>query len=250
MQSTRQRSNNSIFWLLGATSTLSIAISLNVVLKLHRVHEELRWLKEATEKQHREDHSKKEVQSRSITTNGNEGGEAAPRKHRSLAISDSNDSIITKADEDDVPVRFLRAGKGDEAEGRRRYEATLKWREENNMDICLFEAWPKFELIKSHYPHYLHGKGRNGEPVFFELPPKTDLKALREGGVDLDYLLHHYAMICEFQWQYISRDDFQRSIYIIDLEGIRMGDFVGECVDYVKRASEFTAQHYPERAGN
>ncbi len=28
-----------------------------------------------------------------------------------------------------------------------------------------------------------------------------------------------------------------------------MTDFVGDCVDYVRRCSEFTGQHYPERVG-
>ena len=28
-----------------------------------------------------------------------------------------------------------------------------------------------------------------------------------------------------------------------------MTDFVGESVDFVKKASAFSAQHYPERAG-
>ena len=102
---------------------------------------------------------------------------------------------------------------------------------------------------KQHYPHYYHLKGRNGEPVFFELPPKTNLQAMRKGGVDLPSLLRHYAMVTEFQWQFVERDDFARSITVIDLEGMRMTDFVGECVDYVRKCSEFTGQHYPERAG-
>ena len=149
-----------------------------------------------------------------------------------------------------VPLRFLRACNGDEEEGRRRYQETLQWRKDNNTDQVLFEAWPSFELVKQHYPHFFHGTGRNGQPVFFEQPPKTDLKALRAGGVDLPKLLDHYAMIAEFQWQVVERDDFQRSIYIIDLAGIRMSDFVGECVDFVRTASAFTAAHYPERAGH
>jgi hypothetical protein len=56
-------------------------------------------------------------------------------------------------------------------------------------------------------------------------------------------------MVTEFQWQCIERDDFARSITVLDLEGIRMMDFVGECVEYVKKCSAFTGQHYPERAG-
>jgi len=155
-----------------------------------------------------------------------------------------------KLEEDFLPVRFLRAGKGDEVEGRRRYQETLKWRKENNIDNALHEAWPHFELIKQHYPHFFHCKGRNGQPVFYEQPPKTDLRALRNGGVSLEDLLRHYGLVTEFQWQYVEQDDFQRSIYIIDLAGIRMTDFVGECVDFVRQASSFTAAHYPERAGH
>ncbi len=150
----------------------------------------------------------------------------------------------------ELPVRFLRAGKGDPIEGQRRYEATLQWRKENGIDNILFEAHPLFEMVKQHYPHYFHLRGKKGEPVFFEQPPKTDLAALRAGGMDLQGLVRHYAMVTEFQWQFIERNDFARSITVFDLEGMRMMDFVGEVIDYVKLCSQFTGQHYPERAGH
>lgn len=153
-------------------------------------------------------------------------------------------------EKDELPVRFLRAAKGDKVEGLRRYQQTLQWRKDNKIDSLLFDAWPTFELTKQHYPHYFHGLGRNGQPVFYEQPPKTDLRALRNGGVGSAQLLKHYAMVTEFQWQMVQPDDLQRSIYIIDLAGIRMTDFVGECVDFVRQASAFTAAHYPERAGH
>merc|ERR1712232_453593 len=54
----------------------------------------------------------------------------------------------------------------------------------------------------------------------------------------------------EFGWQCVERDDSARSITILDLEGMRMRDFVGECVEYVRKCSDFTGQHYPERAGH
>lgn len=150
---------------------------------------------------------------------------------------------------EELPVRFLRAGKGDAEEGQRRYAATLEWRKENGIDHILTDAHPDFDLIKKHYPHYYHLRGRDGEPVFFEQPPKTNLQAMKDGGVVLEGLLRHYAMVTEFQWQCVEKDDFARSITVLDLEGMRMMDFVGECVEYVRRCSEFTGQHYPERAG-
>ena len=104
--------------------------------------------------------------------------------------------------------------------------------------------------LSAYYPHYFHLRGKKGEPVFFEQPPKTDLPALRAGGMDLHGLVRHYAMVTEFQWQFIERNDFARSITVFDLEGMRMMDFVGEVIDYVKMCSQFTGQHYPERAGH
>ena len=151
---------------------------------------------------------------------------------------------------DELPIRFLRAAKGNQMEGKQRYEDTLTWRRDNRIDDLLFDAWPAFELTKQHYPHFFHGRGRQGQPVFYEQPPKTDLRALRAGGIGVEQLLRYYAMITEYQWQLIDRDDLQRSIYIIDLAGIRMTDFVGECVDFVRQASAFTSAHYPERAGH
>lgn len=135
-----------------------------------------------------------------------------------------------------LPYRFLRAGKGDVVEGRRRYQATLDWRKEHDIDGILLEPHAQFQLIKSHYPHYYHGRGYDGEPVFFEQPPKTNLSALKAAGVDLPGLVRHYTMVTEFQWQFIEPSDQARSITVLDLEGIRMMDFVGEW--YVELGSD------------
>ena len=56
----------------------------------------------------------------------------------------------------ELPLRFLRAGKGDPVEGLRRYEATLEWRKENRVDTILREAFPHFRLIKQHYQTFCH----------------------------------------------------------------------------------------------
>jgi CRAL/TRIO domain len=149
----------------------------------------------------------------------------------------------------ELPLRFLRAGKDDPVVGLARYEATLAWRKEHEVDTILRQAFPQFATIKEHYKHYFHLRGFHGEPCFYEQPGRTNLSALREGGVTLDALLRYYTMITEFLWQYLERNDLAKSIYVIDLEGLRLRDFFGEAVDFVKRAAGASAQHYPERAG-
>lgn len=175
-------------------------------------------------------------------------GETKVRSGESLKNLPTSPSLAPPPP-NELPLRFLRAGKNDPTEGLRRYQATLQMRKDERVDTILREASPDFEIIKMHYPHFFHRTGKNGEPCFYEQPPKTNLRALRDAGVTLDKLLRHYTMVTEFQWQYLERDDLATSIYIIDLAGIRMTDFAGEAVDFVKRASAFSAQHYPERAG-
>lgn len=149
----------------------------------------------------------------------------------------------------ELPLRFLRAGKGDPIQGQQRYEETLEWRRQEQIDTILREPFPDFALIKEHYPHYYHLKGRKGQPVYYEQPARTNLAALRKAGVTLEQLLRHYTMITEFQWQLLAPDDFMTSIFVIDLVDIRLKDFVGETVKFVKMASKLSAAHYPERAG-
>jgi hypothetical protein len=147
----------------------------------------------------------------------------------------------------ELPARFLGAGKGDPVEGQRRYEATLAWRKEHEMDYAIRTPHPRFELITSNYPHYFHLRGKKNEPVWYERPAGVQLKKLREEGLTLDELIQHYAMVTDFGWQYLETDDLAKSITIIDLDGIRLMDFVGEVVDYTRKASSFTGQHYPDR---
>lgn len=151
----------------------------------------------------------------------------------------------------ETPLRFLRAGKNDAAEGRRRYEMTLAWRRKVGMDYQIRSPNPKFELIKRHYPQYYHLRGRNNEPVWYERPAGVNLKALREEAkVTVDELLLHYATMTEFGWQCLEQDDFAQSITVIDMEGVRLKDFVGEVVDFTRKCSASTGDHYPERAGH
>lgn len=186
------RSNSYGLLLAGATSSLAIAVSLylwqNVKRLQLRIEELERKAKVSAQKERRAS-----LSSRKEDANADE-------LNRSISITAAPEPEVVLGPFDDLPLRFEKAGKGDLDESRRRFVATLEWRKENDMDTALYRAWPDFDLIKEHYPHFFHARGLNGEPVFYEQPPKTNLKALREGGVDMMGLLRHYAMICEFQW--------------------------------------------------
>ena len=149
-----------------------------------------------------------------------------------------------------LPLRFLRAGKNDPVEGLRRYEQTLAWRKENKVDTILQLPHPHFTLIQQNYWQCVHFTGHHGEPVFYEAPGRTNLANLKQAGVSVPELLEFYILVTEYLWQVVQPHDLgPRSIYILDLSGIRFQDFVGDVYQFCKAASQLCNFHYPERAG-
>lgn len=147
-------------------------------------------------------------------------------------------------------ARFIAAEKGDEEKGRQRYENTLQWRRENEVDNILVTPHPMFEIIKKYYPQYFHGRSKAGQPVYYERPGKIDLAALKREGLSIEDLLRHYMYITEYLWRVIEPSDTGRSLTVLDVTGIGMYDLGGEVLDFIKRASAFTGAHYPERSAH
>uniref|UniRef100_A0A7S4JHK7 CRAL-TRIO domain-containing protein n=1 Tax=Odontella aurita TaxID=265563 RepID=A0A7S4JHK7_9STRA len=150
---------------------------------------------------------------------------------------------------DEVYERFLRATRGNPVEALQRYAETKKWRRKEGMDRILKDPHPHFHVIKQNYPHYFHLRGLCNEPVYYETPAKINLNAIRSAGLTMDGLLRHYALVTEFMWTHVERSQHSKSIYVIDLAGIRLRDFAGEVIKFVKSAASFISQHYPERSG-
>jgi hypothetical protein len=54
--------------------------------------------------------------------------------------------------------------------------------------------------------------------------------------------------IAEFLWNEIDRSQEGRTISVLDLAGVGFRDMVGEVMDFVKKASAISQEHYPERS--
>ncbi len=148
--------------------------------------------------------------------------------------------------------RYLRAMGGDVFEAQRRLTATLHWRMQNGMDDILSRPHPHIGILKRCYPHAYHLRGYQGEPVYYESPGKIDMDAMKLAGLTVEHLLRHYALVTEFIWTAISPHQDgpgSKGITVIDLDGVRLRDFVGDVVTFVKSAASFTGKHYPDRCG-
>jgi hypothetical protein len=157
---------------------------------------------------------------------------ARPRIHRST----------------ELPVRFLDVSNNDPIEARKRYEATLEWRRKESIDTILLEAHPRFNFIKECYPQFFHLRGRNNELCAYEKPPMAKHQLLKESGITIEEITRWYALISEFGWQYLEPDDMQQSISVIDLNGIKVTDFVGYVAEITRKLTSTFSYYYPERS--
>lgn len=84
--------------------------------------------------------------------------------------------------------RYIKGCLGDVKEARRRWDLTLKWREEFGTDAILEEAFPELALIKECYPHFIHRRAKDGNLLYFERLGKINIAKLREKGVSMERL--------------------------------------------------------------
>lgn len=97
------------------------------------------------------------------------------------------------------------------------------------------EPQPHFDVIKRHYPHYIHRRARNGCPLWIELPGRIDLPAIRASGVSSEALQRHYVFVTEFLWSVIEPDfEHGQVVTIFDMQGVGMRDLAGEALGFVK----------------
>ncbi|CAM9094639.1 unnamed protein product [Ascophyllum nodosum] len=137
---------------------------------------------------------------------------------------------------------------GDMEEARRRWIATLKWREEEKVDTILEEACPYFDIIKEYYPHFYFKQAKNGNLVYYEIPGRIDLPKLKEKGLNLDALCRHYIYITEFLWNELDKNPEGKLLTIMDMKGTKLSMFAGEVKEFLVRSAKMIGAHYPERS--
>ena len=81
----------------------------------------------------------------------------------------SPDAPMSQPD-DEIPQRFIDGCEGDMKEARRRWDITRRWRETEGVNNVFETKQPYFSIIKSMYPFYHAGRGREGHIVFYERP--------------------------------------------------------------------------------
>jgi len=148
----------------------------------------------------------------------------------------------------EVPITFILAEFGDVEAGRARWHKTLAWRAEVGADIALKKPHTKFEIFKRCYPSYFYGRDRVGNFLYIERIGLVDVEGMRRNGIAFDDLLWHYMYMMEYIWTVIAPSYDDRMTVILDIEFVKLRDFAGETLQFVKSAVGMNSTHYPQRS--
>jgi hypothetical protein len=85
-----------------------------------------------------------------------ESGQESARTNTELPNNDAGDAPTTST----MPERYIIGCNGDEAEAKRRWAATLAWRERENIDGILQEPQPFYDVCKQGFPTFLFGSDK------------------------------------------------------------------------------------------
>jgi hypothetical protein len=115
---------------------------------------------------------------------------------------------------------LLHSCNGDTREAQRRWDITRHWREAEGINDILKEPQPHFSLIKSMYPHYNCGRGKEGHVIFWERAGEFQAPQLAARGVRIEELVRHWLFCTEYQWQILCEgDETAKSIAVLDAKG-------------------------------
>ncbi|GMF22154.1 unnamed protein product [Phytophthora lilii] len=157
-----------------------------------------------------------------------------------------------------IPAAFLVAENGDAAKAAERYQATLAWRKEMQVDSILAEPQTHYDVIKANYTQFLHKHDKLGHPLYIEKIGSINIPQLKKVGVTQETLFKYYLFATEFTLKYAAHQicpcdacaasETQKMCIVLDARGIGMRDMGGEAFEFIRRCTGVMQRHYPQRS--
>ena len=155
----------------------------------------------------------------------------------------------SETDPDGIPRRYLKMQKGDRAKAKKALDATIQWREENEINTILARPHVKFDVCKSVFPHYFCGHDDTNHVILLQRPGLINLPLGIANGLSGEDLLYHYVYEMEYLWQIVEPDPDATMTSIIDLSGLNLSVLTKpELIHVVKLFCTTMDAHFPTRS--
>lgn len=152
-------------------------------------------------------------------------------------------------DPDGIPTRYLKMQGGDRAKAKKALEATIKWREENDVDTILARPHSKFEVCKKIFPHFFCGRDETDHVILLQRPGLINLDLAKLNNIEGEDLLYHYVYAMEYLWKVLEPNVEGTMTSIIDMTGVNFSLLTKrELLNVVKLFCITMDAHFPQRS--
>ena len=154
----------------------------------------------------------------------------------------------SETDPDGIPRRYLKMQNNNREKAKHALEATIKWREENNIDTILARPHPKFDAAKTVFPHYFCGRDNTNHVILLQRPGLIDTRVGHANGINGHDLLDHYIYVMEYLWQILEPKADATMTSILDLTGLSLS-VLGkpEILNVLRMFCSTMDAHFPQR---
>ncbi|CAH0485078.1 unnamed protein product [Peronospora farinosa] len=106
---------------------------------------------------------------------------------------------------------------------------------------------PHFRLIRGVLPHYFHGYTSDGHLIVWDFVGRVKMDKLFAAGFTTSDLRDHYRFFLAFAQETLLRTPTQKIVYVVDLDGLSLGDADARAVDGVCAVVKTVQRELPER---
>ena len=173
--------------------------------------------------------------------------------HACVFADGSPASVLPNMPVHEVPLNFEIYAKETRKDARKAWEATKRWRVEENIYNLVQNPLPVFETIREANPIYAHGRDKDGNFVLYERYSECNLKKMFDGISDEDHFRLHLTSL---EYAYVNfflkenpegkMEDFGFTI-VLDLEGVDIGALLRSRYIQSREAYlDLIRAHYPK----
>ncbi|GMF13457.1 unnamed protein product [Phytophthora lilii] len=106
---------------------------------------------------------------------------------------------------------------------------------------------PHFRLIRGILPHYFHGYTSDGHLIVWDFVGRVKMDKLYAAGFTSADLRDHYRFFLAFAQETLLRTPTQKIVYVVDLDGLSLGDADARAVDGVCAVVKTLQREVPDR---
>ena len=128
------------------------------------------------------------------------------------------------------------------------YNTARQLRADLSLDGILDEPYPSWDVLRTHYKKYIHGRTKANELVLIESIGRMNVSALKSAGIGKNDIVRHFCHYLEYIFAHVLKDDSSQVLMVYDMADLSLLKLASpDFISTVKAISDALGNLYPRR---